>query len=90
MTAPGNSSSWERKVSVIVPTYNRANLIHYAIDSILAQTVPVLEIIVVNDGSTDDTAEVLNRYGNEIRYLEQSNRGKSAALDSPPCRQRQS
>ena len=65
-------------VSVIIPTYNRAHLVTGAIESVLAQTFTDYEIIVVDDGSTDATGEVLSqRYGDRIRYLYQANAGRS-------------
>ncbi len=67
------------KVSAIIPAFNRAHYLPEAIQSILAQTVPVFEIIVVDDGSTDDTSNVIAAYGNKIRYLKQKNQGPSAA-----------
>ena len=66
-------------VSAIIPTYNSAQLVVQAIESVLAQSVRVAEIIVVDDGSTDDTAERLSRYQDSIRYVWQSNAGVSAA-----------
>lgn len=66
-------------VSVIVPTYNRAEYVRDAIDSILAQTYQDFEIIVVDDGSTDHTKEVLGRYDGKITYLHQSNGGSGSA-----------
>lgn len=66
-------------VSVIIPTYNRAELIGQAIDSVLAQTVPAHEIIVADDGSTDDTAAVVGAYGDRVRYLALLHRGQPAA-----------
>ena len=67
-------------VSTIIPTYNRVDLVQRAIDSALAQTRPVDEIIVVDDGSTDGTGDVLrSRYGDAIRYHWQANAGVSAA-----------
>jgi len=66
-------------VSVIIPTYNSAPYIVDAIESVLAQTYQNLEIIVVDDGSNDNTREVLVRYRDKITYLYQENRGVSAA-----------
>lgn len=66
-------------VSVIIPTYNRSALLLTAIESVLAQTYTAYEIIVVDDGSTDDTRERLEPYMERIRYFYQDNRGASAA-----------
>jgi GT2 family glycosyltransferase len=67
-------------VSVIIPTYNRKTFVQETIDSVLAQTYTDYEIIVVDDGSTDDTGTVLrSRYGDRIHYLWQENQGESAA-----------
>ena len=66
-------------VSAIVPTYNRAGIVGDAIDSILGQTYPHVEVIVVDDGSTDGTQSVLNRYGDRIRVITQENAGAAAA-----------
>lgn len=65
-------------VSVIIPNYNQGHFVSEAIDSVLAQTYPYREIIVVDDGSTDYTAEVVRRYPT-VRYLKQPNSGVSAA-----------
>ncbi|MHB1334163.1 MAG: glycosyltransferase family 2 protein [Sulfuriferula sp.] len=67
------------KFSVIIPAYNAAATLARALDSVLAQTWPAHEIIVVDDGSTDATAAVAAGYGNKIRYLRQENAGVSAA-----------
>jgi len=69
------------KVSVVIPTYNRSEFIAGAIDSVLAQTYTVDEIIVVDDGSIDDTKEVLSQYDN-IHVLYQTNRGVSCARNT--------
>jgi len=66
-------------VSVIIPTYNRARYVTEAIDSVLAQTFSDYEIIVVDDGSTDNTREALKPYLGRIHYIYQSNKGVSAA-----------
>ncbi len=69
----------EPMVSVIIATYNRANTICAAVDSVLEQTYPNIELIVVDDGSTDDTAEILNRYGDKIQVVYQDNAGPAVA-----------
>jgi glycosyltransferase involved in cell wall biosynthesis len=66
-------------VSVIIPTYNRADLVCRAIESVLGQTYKNREIIVVDDGSTDDTQTRLQAYGDRIRVLSQENGGPSIA-----------
>jgi glycosyltransferase involved in cell wall biosynthesis len=66
-------------VSVIIPTYNRAWILKEAIDSVLAQDFADYELIVVDDGSTDNTPDMLAAYGRDIRVLRQSNKGVSAA-----------
>lgn len=67
-------------VSAIIPTFNRCELVVRAVDSALGQTRRIDEIIVVDDGSTDDTRAVLHaRYGDRIRYVWQPNAGVSAA-----------
>jgi len=66
-------------VSVIIPTYNRWPLVCESIDSALAQDYPNFEVIVVDDGSTDGTGEMLQRaYGDRIRYIWQDNAGPAA------------
>ena len=68
------------KVSVVIPTYNRATTVPRAIESVLAQTVTDLEVIVVDDGSSDDTGKVLGEmFGDRIRYYAQVNQGASVA-----------
>lgn len=67
------------KVSVMIPAYNSARYLPEAIASVLDQTYSSYEIIVVNDGSTDDTKEVLIPYADRLRYFEQENQGVSAA-----------
>ena len=67
------------QVSIIIPVYNRARPVTRAIDSVLKQTRPPLEIIVVDDGSTDETPDVLRQYGSKIKIIRQAHRGVSAA-----------
>jgi glycosyltransferase involved in cell wall biosynthesis len=66
-------------VSVILPTFNRATWVREAIASVLAQTYVHLELIVVDDGSHDATPEVVQAYGDELRYIWQAHVGVSAA-----------
>jgi glycosyltransferase involved in cell wall biosynthesis len=67
------------RVSVIVPAYNAASYIDETLGSLLAQTYSCIEILVVNDGSTDDTKDVVESYGAKVRYIEVPNRGVCAA-----------
>jgi glycosyltransferase involved in cell wall biosynthesis len=69
-------------VTAAVPTYNRARYVGEAIESVLAQTYPDVELVVVDDGSTDETAEVVARFGERVRYLRQENQGRSAARNA--------
>lgn len=69
-------------VTVVIPSYNCARYLPEAIDSVLAQTYRSIEIIVVDDGSTDNTAEVVAKYGDKIIYIKQENRGLSAARNT--------
>ena len=66
-------------VSVVIATYNRANYLAETIDSVLSQSFQKFELIVVDDGSTDETRRVVAPYGSRVRYLYQENRGPSAA-----------
>jgi glycosyltransferase involved in cell wall biosynthesis len=68
--------------SVIIPVYNRYRPVKEAVDSVLAQTFTDYELIVVDDGSTDDTPRVAEEYGERIRCLRQENRGVSAARNA--------
>jgi glycosyltransferase involved in cell wall biosynthesis len=70
------------KVSVIVPIYNGAATIDRALASVFAQTFTDYEVVVVNDGSTDDTPAVLAGYGDRIHVVTQANRGLPAARNS--------
>ncbi len=69
-------------VSIVLPTYNRARYVAAALDSLLAQTLPAAQIIVVNDGSTDDTSTVMRGYGSRIEFIEKANGGKCAAINA--------
>ncbi len=70
------------EISVVIPTFNRAGLVPLAIRSVLAQTHPATEIIVVDDGSADRTPEVLAEFGPQIRAIRQENGGLSAARNT--------
>lgn len=70
------------KVSVIITTYNRADLVCEAIDSVLNQTFQDFELIVLDDGSTDATQQRLAAYGDRIRYVRQPNAGVNAARNA--------
>lgn len=70
------------RISVIIPTHNRADFLSQAIDSVLDQSLPAAELIVVDDGSTDDTASLLAGYGDRLRVIRQENRGPAAARNS--------
>jgi len=71
-----------RSVSVVIPTYNRAHCVGEAIDSVLSQDPPADEIIVVDDGSTDDTVAILKAYGKRITLIRQENAGAAAARNT--------
>lgn len=69
-------------VSIIIPAYNHAVYLPDAINSVLAQTYSDVEIIVVDDGSTDDTRRVAAGFGDAVHYVYQANRGLSAARNT--------
>ncbi|HOW51572.1 MAG TPA: glycosyltransferase [bacterium] len=70
-------------ISIVIPVYNGENYLREAIDSALAQTYPNIEVIVVNDGSTDDgaTERIALSYGDRIRYFAKKNGGVASALN---------
>jgi len=77
------------KVSVIIPTYNRAQYLPQALDSVLAQTYQDFEVIIVDDGSTDNTREIIDNYiqryiydSSKIRYFHQANKGAASARNA--------
>src|SRR5262245_58457673 len=69
-------------VSVIIPSYNYGCYVQQAVDSALSQSYPNQEVIVVDDGSTDDTEVRLAAYGKRIRYIHQKNQGLSEARNT--------
>ena len=72
----------KRKVSVIIPNYNYAQYLGEAIESVLNQTYKNIEIIVVNNGSTDNSLEILEKYSKKISLVNQENLGQSGARKS--------
>ncbi len=67
------------KISVVIPTYNSAAVIRLTLESVLRQTVPPQEILVLDDGSSDDTVAILKSYAPRVTVIEQANRGVAAA-----------
>ena len=68
--------------SVIIPAYNRRAMLARAVESVLSQTFRDYELIVVDDGSTDGTADEMEKYRGRVRYIRQDNRGVSAARNA--------
>lgn len=73
---------YEPKVSVIIPTFNRADYVTKAVESVLRQSMQDFEIILVDDGSTDDTAKRLRKYGSKISYVRTRNQGFALARNT--------
>jgi len=69
-------------VSVIIPSYNYAHFLPYTLENVLAESDVRLDIIVVDDGSVDNTTEVVKSFGNDVRYIKQENQGPSAARNT--------
>ncbi|RYE28903.1 MAG: glycosyltransferase family 2 protein, partial [Sphingobacteriales bacterium] len=74
MTNPG--------ISVIIPCYNRADLIGETLESVLIQTLKASEVIVVDDGSTDDSVKVVEAFGRNVRLIRQTNQGPGTARNT--------
>lgn len=72
----------KKKVSVIIPFYSHLEWLYEAIESVLAQTYPIHEIILINDGSKEDLTEFLTTYGDKITYVYQENAGPAAARNN--------
>jgi glycosyltransferase involved in cell wall biosynthesis len=68
-------------VSIITPTYNQSNYIRYTINSVLKQDYPNIEYIVINDGSTDETKNILKEYSNKFSVIDKKNSGQSNTLN---------
>src|SRR5215831_13620895 len=67
------------KISVAIPTYNSARFIQATLNSVLTQSIAPGEILIVDDGSTDETIAILSSYGSSVRVIRQSNQGVAAA-----------
>jgi len=78
---PWKDSAERYDVTVIVPTFNRAHCIQECIDSLLAQTHPAIEILVIDDGSEDTTKDVIQAYGDDVTYIYKDNGGKPSAVN---------
>lgn len=76
---PSNPSGFLQKISVVIPVYNGERFLGDAIQSILQQKGVSVEILVIDDGSSDNTAEIARGFGDRIRLIQQSNRGAAAA-----------
>ncbi len=69
------------KVTIVIPVYNGEKYVKFAIDSAINQTYKNLEVLVVDDGSTDATEKIAKSYGDKIRYIKKKNGGVSSALN---------
>jgi len=70
-------------VSVVIPTYNRANIISRTINSVLNQTFQNFEIVIIDDGSSDDTEQIIKKFNDErVKYIKQQNSGPSNARNN--------
>jgi hypothetical protein len=72
-------SDLQPSVSVVIPCYNGATFLRETLDSVQTQTLPPLEVLVVDDGSTDDSAAIAETYGSPVRVIRQPNQGESVA-----------
>ena len=70
------------KVSIIIPVYNAEKYLKRCLDSVLSQTLKDIEIICVNDGSTDNSIQILKEYGSKIKVINQENQGLSVARNT--------
>jgi glycosyltransferase involved in cell wall biosynthesis len=70
------------RISAVITTFNRAKTVARALDSVLSQQLPPAEIVVIDDGSTDETSDVIKRYAAKCRYIRQENSGVSSARNT--------
>jgi len=75
------ASEYQPLVTIITPTYNQASFLEETIQSVLNQTYQNIEYIIINDGSTDDTEKVLDKYRDDVRCITQENIGQSATIN---------
>lgn len=75
-------NSKKERVSVIIPTFNYARFLKDCIESVLRQSCQPVEVIVIDDGSQDNTSEVVNQFGKKVKYIYQENKGLSAARNT--------
>ena len=83
-----DDANGDELVSVIIPTYNRAEQVCEAVQSVLNQTWSHCEVVVVDDGSDDGTRDALLAFGDRIRYVKTNNRGVAAARNRGICESR--
>ena len=74
-------NSFKDKVSVVIPVYNSEKYLSESIESVLNQTYSNIEIIAVDDGSTDKSQEILKQYSDKIKIISHSNQGLAASLN---------
>lgn len=78
-----NEIQLQYKISVVIPTYNREKTIKRCLDSVVNQTYPVCEIIVIDDGSRDKTLDIIRtEYGNRVKVIRQKHKGAQAARNA--------
>ncbi len=68
-------------VTIITPTYNRAGFLRETVESVLSQDYPAIEYIVLDDGSNDNTAEIMAAYGEKVKYIYHGNMGETATVN---------
>jgi glycosyltransferase involved in cell wall biosynthesis len=75
-------TTFDKKVSIIIPCYNYGKFLDTAINSALSQTYPNIEVVVIDDGSTDNTLDVVKKYEGRIKFINQSNKGVSSSRNN--------